>query len=324
MLNLGSLKLDMPFFQAPLSGYSDSAMRILAREFGAPLTFSGVMLDKISLHPKAIKKLLFKVRDDEHPVGAQILGSNPETMAKSAAAFEGIGYDLIDLNFACPAPKVLRRERGGYLLQKPNTALEIYRRVRGAVKCPVIMKLRAGFDSSQAAKEDFWKICEQAVAENIDALVVHARTVVQRYRGKADWQIIKQLKQKFPKTIIIGSGDILLAEAAVERLKESEIDGVLVARGAIGNPWIFKEIRALWEGKSKPAEPSIGEQGTIMLRHFEMICEGRSMRKAIPYFRKFLVGYCKRHPQRKKAQMELMAARNKAQLLTAIKKWHEV
>jgi nifR3 family TIM-barrel protein len=324
MLNLDTLKLDMPFFQAPLSGYSDYAMRILAREYGAPLTFSGVMLDKISLHPKAIKKLLFKVRDDEHPVGAQILGSNPETMAKSAAAFEGIGYDLIDLNFACPAPKVLRRERGGFLLQKPHIVMEIYRRVRQAVKCPVIMKLRAGFDRSEPAREDFWKICEQAAAENIDALVIHARTVTQRYRGKADWQIIAKLKQKFPDTKIIGSGDILTAETAIERLKESKVDGVLIARGAIGNPWIFSELKSLWHRIPKLPEPSITEQGTVMLRHFEMICQTRPPRKAIPYFRKFVTAYCKRHPERKSVQAELMAEKNKDQLLTAIKKWYEI
>jgi tRNA-dihydrouridine synthase B len=324
MFTLDSLKLEMPFFQAPLSGYSDQAMRIIAREYGAPLTFSPVMLDKISLHPKAIKKLVFQVRDNEHPVGVQILGSNPETMAKSAAVFERIGHDLIDLNFACPAPKVLRRGRGGFLLQKPHTAMEIYRRVRQAVKCPVIMKLRAGFDHSKAAQEDFWKICEYAAAENIDALVIHARTVSQKYRGKADWQIIKKIKQKFPHTKIIGSGDILSAETAIQRLKETNVDGVLIARGAIGNPWIFTELRALWRGKPKPPEPSIAEQGTVMSRHFEMICRMRPTRKAIPYFRKFLTGYCKRHPQRKTVQAELMAARNKEQLLTAMKKWYEV
>lgn len=324
MFTIGSLKLDMPLFQAPLSGYSDYAMRILAREYGAPLTFSPVMLDKISLHPKAVKKLLFQVHENEHPVGAQILGSNPKTMAESAAAFEGIGYDLIDLNFACPAPKVIRRGRGGFLLQQPHIAIEIYRRVRQAVKCPVIMKLRAGFDSSEAAKEDFWKICEQAAAENIDAIVIHARTVTQRYRGKADWQIIAQIKQKFPDTKIIGSGDILTAETAIQRLKESYVDGILIARGAIGNPWIFTEIKALWQQKPKPDGPSVAEQGSVMLRHFEMICQTRPIRKAIPYFRKFITPYCKRHPERKILQPELMAARNKEQLLTAIKKWYDI
>ena len=324
MLTLGGLKLDMPFFQAPLSGYSDHAMRILAHEYGAPLTFSPVMLDKISLHPKAVKKPIFQVHDNEHPVGAQILGSNPQTMAKSAAAFECIGYDLIDLNFACPAPKVLKRGRGGFLLQKPHTVMEIYHRVRQTVKCPVIMKLRAGFDHSESAQEDFWKICEYAAAENIDALVIHARTVAQRYRGKADWQIIAKIKRKFPNKKIIGSGDILTAETAIKRLKETNIDGILIARGAIGNPWIFAELKALWQKKSKPPEPSINEQGTIMSRHFEMICQTRPPRKAIPYFRKFLTGYCKRHPKRKIVQAELMAARDKEQLLTAIKKWYDI
>ncbi len=113
MLKIGDITCDVPFFQASLSGYSDRAMRVIAKRYGAPLTLTGVMLDKLAVHPKAVKKMRFQPGIDEHPVGAQILGANPDTMAAAAAKFESIGYDLIDLNFACPAPKVLRRGRGG-------------------------------------------------------------------------------------------------------------------------------------------------------------------------------------------------------------------
>ena len=134
MLKIGNINLSVPFVQAPLSGYSDYAMRRLGLDFGVPMTFSGVMLAKSAAHPKLLRNPLFRPHDDEHPVGAQILSNDPATMAKAARALEGAGYDVIDLNFACPAPKVLRSRRGGYLLKEPETVIEIYRRVRDAVK----------------------------------------------------------------------------------------------------------------------------------------------------------------------------------------------
>lgn len=323
-MKIGEIHLDVPFFQASLSGYTDWAMRILARQFGVPLTLTGVMLDKVSLHERAIKKMGLEAKDDEHPVGAQILGADPETMARSAAAFERIGYDLIDLNFACPAPKVLRRGRGGQLLTSPNTVIEIFQWVRQAVKCPVLMKLRIGFDGSDAGKEDFWQICERACTEGVDALAIHGRTVKQKYRGTADWQTLAEVKKQFPQTMIFGSGDLFDAETVAERIKNSGLDGVIIARGAIGNPWIFTQTRALLEGKPKPPAPDITEQGKIMLKHFEMIAQTRDIIKAVRFFRKFSVGYCKLHPQRKKVQADLLAAKDKLQLMAAIKNWYKV
>ena len=308
----------MPFIQAPLSGYTDHPMRILAKRFGCPLTFTGVMLDKIALHHKALKKLKFQPMENEHPVGAQVLGDNPEIMAAAAEKFVEVGYDLIDLNFACPAPKVLRRARGGHLMRQPAIIRETFLRTREKVNCPVFMKIRIGYDRSEAANEDFWTICENAATDGVDMLAIHGRTVCQKYRGKADWSLITEVKKRFPNLIVFGSGDILSPETAVQRLNESDVDGVIVARGAIGNPWIFQEIRALWSGQDKPAPPSLTEQGQIMLEHFEMICSTRPDRKAIPYFRKFCVGYCKRHPQRKKTLIALMACKTKEAVINTI------
>ncbi|MHC4385893.1 MAG: tRNA dihydrouridine synthase [Planctomycetota bacterium] len=319
MLNFGSIKLDMPFIQAPLSGYTDHPMRILAKRFGCPLTFTGVMLDKIALHHKALKKLKFQPMENEHPVGAQVLGDNPEIMAAAAEKFVEVGYDLIDLNFACPAPKVLRRARGGHLMRQPAIIRETFLRTREKVNCPVFMKIRIGYDRSEAANEDFWTICENAATDGVDMLAIHGRTVCQKYRGKADWSLITEVKKRFPNLIVFGSGDILSPETAVQRLNESDVDGVIVARGAIGNPWIFQEIRALWSGQDKPAPPPLNEQGQVMLEHFEMICSTRPDRKAIPYFRKFCVGYCKRHPQRKKTLIALMACKTKEAVIDTIK-----
>lgn len=318
MLKFGSIQLDMPFIQAPLSGYTDYPMRILARRFGCPLTFTGVMLDKIALHHKALKKPKFQPQADEHPVGAQVLGDQPEVIAQAACKFIEVGYDLIDLNFACPAPKVLRRARGGYLMQQPQLIRQAFRRTRQMVKTPVFMKIRIGYDGSAAAQEDFWTICQNAAEDGVDMLAIHGRTVVQKYKGKADWSRIIEAKKRFPHLIIFGSGDVLDAETAIQRLFESGVDGVIIARGAVGNPWIFQEIRALYTGQKKPESPSLAEQGQIMLEHFEMICQTRPERKAVPYFRKFMAGYCKRHPERKKTLLALMACRSRQAIIETI------
>ena len=256
MLKLGNLELDVPFFQAPLSGYTDRAMRILAKEFGAPLTFTGVLLDKIALHQQAVRKLGLAPGDDEHPVGAQILGADPGKMAMAAANFEQMGFDIIDLNFACPAPKVLRRSRGGALMTDPGKIREIFLRVRDSVKCPVTMKLRIGHGNGDENRQKFWQICENASADGADAVVIHGRTVLEKYRGKANWQLLAEVKRQFPEMTVVGSGDMFEAEDIAEKLAESRIDGVLIARGAIGNPWLFQQLRAVFEGTDEPACPN--------------------------------------------------------------------
>ena len=308
----------MPFIQAPLAGYTDHPMRILAKQHGCPLTFTGVMLDKIAVHPKAIKLKKFHPHDNEHPVGAQILGEEPETMSQAAAKFLEIGYDLIDLNFACPAPKVLRRLRGGHLMSRPDVIREAFRRTRDKVDGPVFMKIRIGLDSSAESNEKFWQICENAAIDGVDMLAIHGRTVNQKYRGKADWSKIADVKKRFPSLTIFGSGDIFTAETAIARREETGIDGIIVARGAIGNPWIFSELQALWNGRPLPENPPIQEVGRVMLEHFNLICDEYPARKAYPYFRKFAVGYCKRHPDRKKTMLALMAVQTKADVVSII------
>ena len=322
MLKLGNLILSVPFIQAPLSGYSDYAMRRLGLDFGAPLTFSGVMLAKSAAHPKVLRKPAFMPHDDEHPVGAQILGNDPAMMARAARALQDAGYDIIDLNFACPVPKVVRRRRGGYLLKEPETVKQIYSRVREAVTCPVTMKLRTGFDSSRESYDNFHQIVFDAARQNIDALIVHARTVVQKFAGDVDWDLIAEIKHRFEGTTLIGSGDLFEPQTIVQRLKTAKVDGVLIARGAIGNPWIYKSLNAALTGMPAPTAPTLAEQDEVIRKHFEMICQIYGPIKAVRYFRKFLVHYCRLHPKRKQAQKALLAANNKTDLLIAVKRWY--
>jgi nifR3 family TIM-barrel protein len=323
-MKIGNIPLTIPFVQAALAGYTEYPMRKLSQRFGCPLTFTGVMLDRIALHPKAMRQPKFHPHDDEHPVAAQILGDEPRTLAEAAAVFERLGYDMIDLNFACPVPKVLRRQRGGFLMQKPAVVREALRQTRQAVSCPVAMKIRIGFDRSAAAEEDFWAICAAAAEEGVDMLAIHGRTVDQKYRGKADWSRIAEVKRRLPNLTVFGSGDIFSADTAFERLTQTGIDGVVVARGAIGNPWIFSELRARWQGQADVPEPSLAEQGQVMLEHFEMLTQSRAGTQAVSFFRKFVPGYAKRHPERKKVMLALLAARSPEQLYAIIRAYYGV
>ena len=323
MLKLGNLVLNVPFVQAPISGYSDYAMRRLALDFGAPLTFAGVMLAKSAASAKMLRKRIFHPFDDEHPVGAQILGNDPETMAKAAKALQDAGYDIIDLNFACPAPKVLRRQRGGWLLRDPETVMQIYSRVREAVTCPVTMKLRRGYGKGNQSYDNYYAIVSEASRQGVDALTIHGRTVLQGFTGEVDWDLLAETKRQFPETTIIGSGDLFEPQAIVERLRDSKLDGVLIARGAIGNPWIYSGLNAVLAGKPVPGPPTLAEQAEVMQKHFEILCLLFGQVKAVRYFRKFLIRYCKLHPNRKQAQMSLLAAKDKQQLQIAIEKWYQ-
>ena len=321
-LKLGSLTLDVPFFQASLSGYSDYAMRALARRFGCPFTMADMILAKSAANPRVLRKALFRPAADEHPIGAQILGRTPATMAAAARDLVAAEYDIIDLNFACPSPKVLRRQRGGALLNEPDTAIDILKAVRDTVSCPVLMKLRIGVDHKPQSRDNFWEIVTRAVGHGVDALVIHGRTVSERYRGKADWDVLAAVKNRFPETTIVGSGDIFDPTATVELLKRMGLDGFIVARGAVGNPWIFRDLRRLWENRPLAPPPDLAEQRLIMLEHFEQMLQIYPEKKAVGNFRKFAVRYVRRHPKRKPALLAMMAAKTRAEVEAALDEWY--
>ncbi|MHC4244020.1 MAG: tRNA dihydrouridine synthase [Planctomycetota bacterium] len=321
-LKLGSLSLDVPFFQASLSGYSYYAMRTLARRFGCPFIMADMMLAKSAAHPRVLRKAIFLPGSDEHPIGAQILGSKPATMAKAARDLVAVGYDVIDLNFACPAPKVLRRGRGGALLNDPDTVIDILKAVRDAVAVPVLMKLRIGVDHKPESQENFWQIVSRSVEHGVDALVIHGRTVSERYRGKADWDVPAAVKSRFPRATIVGSGDIFDAASTVDLMKRTGLDGFIVARGAIGNPWIFRELRCVWENRPLSAPPDMDEQRKVILEHFELILQNYPEKKAVGIFRKFAVGYVCRHPRRKPALLSFMKAQTSADVENVINTWY--
>jgi tRNA-dihydrouridine synthase B len=322
-LKLGTLKLDVPFFQASLSGYSDYAMRRLARRYGCPFAMADMILAKSAANPQVLCKPCFLLGDNDHPVGAQILGRTPTTMAKAARDLVAVGYDLIDLNFACPAPKILRRGRGGALLDDPDTVIKILKAVRSEVTCPVLMKLRIGLDHKPLSVDNFWEIVNRAIEHGVDALVIHGRTVSEKYRDKADWDFLAKVKAQFPAATIIGSGDIYDPLTTVDLLKRTGLDGFVVARGAVGNPWIFHDLRCVWENRPLPPAPDLAEQQQVMLEHLDMVMQGYPEKRAVGYFRKFLPSYARRHPQRKKMLPSLMKIKTRAGLEAAIEIWYK-
>jgi len=322
MMKIGNITLKKPFLQAPLSGYSDYAMRKLARDFGCELTFIGVMLAKSAANPRVLRKPVFRPRDDEHPIGAQILGTDSKEMAKAACDLHNVGYDIIDLNFACPAPKVLRRGRGGALIDKPDHTIEIFKTVRDCLDCPLMVKIRIGVDSSNESRDNFWKITHAVIENGADAVAIHGRTVNEKYRANADWKTLAQAKIKFPNATLLGSGDLLKAQNVMEFFKTTKMDAAVIARGAIGNPWIFSRLIKMLNGDPNPPLPDIKEQRRVILEHFELLCELYKPSKAVRYFRKFLANYCRVEPDRKRARSEIVTAKTPEQLLATIDKWY--
>ncbi len=321
-LTIGNLILDVPFFQASLSGYSDYAMRRMARRFGCPFTLTGVMLAKSMANPRVLRKKCFQPYEDEHPVGAQIMSRTPATMAKAARDLVAVGYDVIDLNFACPAPKVLRRRRGGAMLDEPDLVLDNLKAVQDAVTCPIMMKLRMGINHKPESQAKFQQIVEQSIEAGIDALVIHGRTVNDRYRGQANWDILAEIKRTYPHATIIGSGDIFDAQESLQRMQDTGIDGIVPARGAVGNPWIFRELRALCEDKPLPAPPTLAEQKETLLLNLDWVCQDYEEKRAVGYFRKFACNYARRHPQRKKVNLAIMSAKLRKEVEAVIETWY--
>src|SRR5262245_6684864 len=287
-LRIGPLRLDFPVVQAALSGYSDLPMRVIARRHGAPYTLCEVMLDKfvVELKPRRRTQHFLRVADEEHPTGGQLMGADPEHFGPAAAKLVASGFDVIDINFGCPVKKVLGRCRGGFHLSQPNVALEIVRRVRDAVppQIPVTVKMRRGLDDSPESRDKFFTILDGAFAASIAAITVHGRTVMQRYIGPSRWEFLAEVKRHVGAgRTILGSGDLLTPHDCLEMLRQTGVDGLTIARGAIGNPWVFSQVRELMEGRPLPPPPTLFEQRDVMLEHFRLADELYGTGRAGPH-----------------------------------------
>lgn len=311
-LKIGELNLGTPLIQAPLSGYSDAPMRRLAREFGASFTLCEVFLDQFVLNvsKKSKSRLYLAVHEIDRPVGAQLMGSSSDEFVSAALKLLEFGFDLIDLNFACPVKKVVGRSRGGYLVSNPRRAIEIARKVREAIpkEVPVTVKLRKGFDDSEKSRDDFFELLTGLLDVGVNGIAVHGRTVLQRYQGIADWNFLNEVKtfvavkKNVPHVAVIGCGDLFSAQTVVSRMKESGVDGVALARGIIGNPWLFKQTRAAMEGRPIPPPPTLKEQKETIAKHFQAVIDLYGHERGATIMRKFGVAYSKLHPDSEKVR----------------------
>jgi nifR3 family TIM-barrel protein len=327
-LRIGSLEVAHPFVQAALSGYTDLAMRRMARAHGAAYCINEVVLDRSVLHDGPWQRKLLTVEPDDHPVGAQLMGGDPTTFGPAADRMVDAGYDVIDINFGCPAPKAQNRCRGGFLLSEPETAAAIVCNVVDAVgdRCPVTLKMRRGLDDSAESERGFFKIFDLAFSLGVAAITVHGRSVEQRYRGPSDWRFLARVKESAGKRTVLGSGDLFTADDCVRMMEETGVDGVTIARGSMGNPWIFNQCLALARGErdaALPANPTIEQQRDTIMRHFEETAKLHGHEKAGKLMGKFGVRYANLHPKRKRVREAFSRKSSTEQFLETIRIWYD-
>src|SRR5262245_29582814 len=299
-LKIGNISIGIPVVQAAMSGYSDGPMRIVARRLGAPYTLAEVMIDRFVLDLKNRRRTQhhLAVADEEHPVGSQLMGADPEKFGPAAQKLVAAGFDVIDINFGCPVKSAVGGCRGGYHLGQPAVALEIVERVREAVpeQVPVTLKMRRGIDDSNESRDRFFQILDGAFARGVAAITVHARTVEQKYAGPSDWDFLREVKEHAGARTILGSGDLFTARACLDMLAQTGVDGVSVARGAIGNPWVFHQARALAAGLPVP-HPDLAEQRRVLEMHCALCVATCGAARALPTMRMFGIKFARMHPQ---------------------------
>ncbi len=325
-LQIGALTLDFPVVQAALSGYSDTAMRLIARRLGAPYTLCEVLLDQFILQVRKRSRThhIMHVADEEHPVAGQLMGADPSQFGPAAQRLVEQGFDVIDINFGCPVKKVLGRCRGGFHLSQPAVALEIVERVRAAVPAhiPVTLKMRRGIDDSLESRDNFFAIFDQAYELGVAAITVHGRTVKQRYVGPSRWEFLRELKEYAGKRVVLGSGDLFDAQACLDMLEYTGVDGVTVARGAIGNPWVFQQARALAAGLPLPAPPTLFEQRDVIAEHYRLAEELYGPERCLPNMRKFGIKYSRLHPLGKLVREDFCQVKEPGSWRAVLAKWY--
>lgn len=287
--SLGGLMLDGPYLLAPLAGVTDSVMRELCREQGAALTYTEMVSAKGLYYGDRNTPKLLHLEAGAGPTAVQIFGSDADVMAYAAEKLSDTEFALIDINMGCPVPKVVKNGEGAALMRDPELA---YRVVRAAVQGgnkPVTVKMRRGFDEEHVNAVEVALACEAAGAS---AVCVHGRTREQYYSGRADWNIIKRVKEAV-KICVIGNGDVTDAESGAAIREQTGCDLVMVARAALGNPWIFRDLMRAEKGKPPLGRPSREELSEMMLRHFDGLCRLKGEYSAVREMRKQLAWYTK-------------------------------
>lgn len=291
-MQIGTLSLPNRVLAAPLAGFTDKAFRLLARRFGCGLVYTEMVSSEAILYKNARTYALFDLAGEQPPVAVQIFGCHPEHMAAAARVAVEQGASLIDINMGCPTPKIVKNGEGAALMRDLPRAAAIIRAVVAAVEVPVTVKMRKGWSQSQVNAPELAVLAEECGAA---AVTVHGRTREQFYSGKADWGIIRSVKQAV-RIPVIGNGDLFQPEDAARMLEETGCDGVMIARGALGNPWIFQRTLHYLESGELLPEPNPRERIELALEHFNLDVAHKGGELAVPQMRKHLALYLKGLP----------------------------
>ena len=301
-LSIGNIALDNPFIAAPLAGVTDSPMRRILRPAGAALVCTEMVSGKGLLYNNRKTEELLTIYEEEKPVAYQIFGNDPEVMEETAVRLAGRENAILDINMGCPVPKIVKNGEGSALLKDIRLLHQVAAAVvrgaeRGARECglpvkPVTAKIRTGWDADSIVTPQAAIALEEA---GVAAVTVHARTREQFYAGKANWEEIARAKSAV-SIPVIGNGDVFAAEDGLRMLTETGCDFVMVGRGMLGNPWIFRELEAAWRGLPIPPRPDGNEKRETVLRHFEMLKAEKGERRSLLEMRKHLSWYTKNVP----------------------------
>lgn len=269
-MRVGDRELGTPVYLAPMAGVTNEAFRRLCHAEGATVVISEMVSARALVMGNERTASMMGVASDEHPVAIQLFGSEPDIVAEAAQRAEAFGADMVDLNLGCPVEKIVKGGNGAALMREPARAAEVVAKAARAISIPFTVKMRAGWDEVTAPE-----VARRLADAGARAVAVHCRTRQQQYRGKADWTILERVREALPPEIgVIGNGDILSAEDALTVVHKHGADGVMIGRGALGNPWIFREVsQALRGGTLRRVANEVGpdERLDMLLRHYRLL-----------------------------------------------------
>ena len=309
-LKIGTVELENPYILAPMAGVTDLPFRLLCKEQGAGLLCMEMVSAKAIQYNNKNTKALLEIHPEELPVSLQLFGSDPDVISEIAKRIEELPFSILDINMGCPVPKIVKNGEGSALMKNPKLVYEIVRKTARAIQKLVTVKIRKGFDDTCINAVEIAKIIEDAGGK---AVAVHGRTREQYYSGKADWDIIRQVKEAV-SIPVIGNGDVVSGESAIAIQKETGCDGVMIGRGAQGNPWIFSELLEYEQTGKMPQRPSVEAIRKMMLRHAQLQMQYKGEYLGIREMRKHVSWYTSGLPNSAKLRDEINRVDNYEEL----------